>query len=336
MKPLEYNVLNSMEIERDNVYVVSHDIRLGLCCLNTTLRAQKPAIFSSRRMIVRTIKEHGIELLKQKIRMNLEDVLKMIEWNQQNDIHVFRLSSELFPHYSNEQIENYSMEFAQDLLTKIGDLSRKYHHRITFHPSHFNVLGTPNDKTLQKTICDLGYHAEMLDRMSLGKDSVMVVHGGGLYDDKQLTMTRWCERYNDLPKAIKKRLVLENCEKCFNIEDCLTISQKVGIPVVFDTHHFECYKKIHPEEQFESPSYYIPMILRSWNRRGIRPKFHVSEQGSGKIGHHSDYIETIPDYLMEIPEKYDVEIDIMIEAKKKELAIKKLYAKYERLKFEYL
>ena len=40
----------------------------------------------------------------------------------------------------------------------------------------------------------------------------------------------------------------------------------------------------------------------------------MSEQG-GK-GHRSDYIETIPEYL-EIPEKYGVEIDIMIEAKQK-------------------
>ena len=60
----------------------------------------------------------------------------------------------------------------------------------------------------------------------------------------------------------------------------------------------------------------------------IKPKFHVSEQGEGRCGHHSDYIEVIPDYLLEIPEKYGVNIDIMIEAKKKELAIFKIYKKY--------
>ena len=69
-------------------------------------------------------------------------------------------------------------------------------------------------------------------------------------------------------------------------------------------------------------------ILNTWKRRGIKPKFHVSEQGSGRTGHHSDYIEVIPNYLLEIPEKYGCDIDIMIEAKKKELAIFKLYTKY--------
>ena len=73
------------------------------------------------------------------------------------------------------------------------------------------------------------------------------------------------------------------------------------------------------------------MILETWKKKGIKPKFHVSEQGSGKIGHHSDYIDILPNYLLEIPEKYGVNIDIMIEAKMKELAIFKLYKKYPEL-----
>ena len=71
-------------------------------------------------------------------------------------------------------------------------------------------------------------------------------------------------------------------------------------------------------------------VLDSWCKAGekIKPKFHVSEQGSGRCGHHSDFIETIPEYLMEIPKKYNIKIDIMIEAKAKEAAIFKLYEKY--------
>ena len=62
--------------------------------------------------------------------------------------------------------------------------------------------------------------------------------------------------------------------------------------------------------------------------KNIKPKFHISEQGSGRCGHHSDYIETIPNYLLEIPEKYNTEFDILVEAKMKEQAIFKLYRKY--------
>ena len=158
----------------------------------------------------------------------------------------------------------------------------------------------------------MGYQYET----ELGKDSVLVIHGGGVYGDKPGAIKRWVENYCKLPQIVRNRLVLENCEKCYSIIDCLKISNLVSkasgdkLPVVLDTHHFECYKKLHPKESFLDPSEYIELILETWTDKGVKPKFHVSEQGSGKIGHHSDYIE------------------IMIEAKKKELSIQKLYDKY--------
>jgi len=211
---------------------------------------------------------------------------------------------------------------------EIGILSKKYNQRLTFHPGQYNVIASPNFEVFENTKLDLDYHASVLDLMELDQNSVMVIHGGGVFKDKEKTKTRWCERYNLLPEHIKKRLVLENCEKNFSIQDCLDISDIVNIPIVFDTHHFECYKLLHPNEIFKDPEYYIPFILKTFERKNIKPKFHVSEQGSGKTGHHSDYIETIPNYLLDIPKKYGVNIDIMIEAKMKELAIFKLYEKY--------
>ena len=303
-------------------------IQLGLCCLNTVLRAQKPPVFASRKMIIRTIKEKGIDTLKEKIIQNLKDVLTMMDWNEEHGIKVFRLSSELFPHKSNPKVENYDFDFAIDLLKQIGEKSKEYNQRLTFHPGQYNVVGTPNKNTFLQTCSDLKYHADVLDLMGLDKNSVMVVHGGGLYGDKEAAIERWCAQYYELPENVRNRLVLENCEKCFSIRDCLRISERVGIPVVFDTHHFECYKILHPDENFADPSVYIPLILETWIKKGVKPKFHVSEQGAGRCGHHSDYIEVIPNYLLDIPEKYSVEIDIMIEAKMKEKAIFKLYTKY--------
>ena len=303
-------------------------IQLGLCCLNICMREQTPSVFSSRKMIIRTVKEKGINVLKEKIIQNLKDTLKLIEWNELNGIKVFRLSSELFPHKTNPKVEDYDYDFALDLLKQIGQLARKYNQRLTFHPGQYNVVGTPDKKAFNHTVEDLKYHADLLDFMGMDESSVMVVHGGGVYGDKEKTKERWCRQYNMLPENVKKRLVLENCERCFSIKDCLEISRKINIPVVFDTHHFECYKKLHPDEKFKSASFYMLFILNSWKRRGIKPKFHISEQGSGRCGHHSDYIEVIPNYLLKIPEKYGVDIDIMVEAKMKEKAIFKLYDKY--------
>jgi UV DNA damage endonuclease len=307
------------------------EIQLGLCCLNTILREQKPPIFSSRSIILKTFEKKGIEFLKEKIIDNLNDTLKLIEWNEENGIKVFRLSSDLFPHKSNPLAPQYSFDFAEDLLKQIGNKSREYNQRLTFHPGQYNVIGTPTREVFLKTCIDLKYHADVLDLMEMNQDSVMVIHGGGVYKDKEKTIDRWCSQYYELPENVKKRIVLENCEKNFSIVDCLKVSKRINIPVVFDSHHFECYKILHPDEKFLEPKEYMKDILETWSKRGIKPKFHVSEQGSGKCGHHSDYIEEIPEYLLEIPKLYNINIDIMIEAKMKEQAIFKLYQKYPQL-----
>ena len=50
------------------------------------MRAQNPSVFSSRKMIMRTIREKGIFALKQRIIENLKDTIKLIEWNEENGI----------------------------------------------------------------------------------------------------------------------------------------------------------------------------------------------------------------------------------------------------------
>ena len=90
---------------------IERPIQLGLCCLNISLKKQKPPVYSSRRMIVRIVNEKGIDELKQRILQNLDDLLIMIQWNEDNGIKVFRLSSELFPHKTNPKVPDYDFEF---------------------------------------------------------------------------------------------------------------------------------------------------------------------------------------------------------------------------------
>ena len=306
-------------------------LRLGLCCLNLELREQKPSVYASRSCIQSTIEKNGIEFAQSLAMANIRDLFTMMQWNYENGIEVFRLSSDIFPHITNHAVDicKYNLDFAEGILGKLGKFAESRGQRITFHPGQFNVLGTPHSDVLQKTMYELHIHAQILDYMNCPADSVMVIHGGGVYGNKRETMDRWCKNYMKLPEDTRKRLVLENCEKNFNIEDCLEISSRCGVPVVLDNHHYYCYNQIHPES---SPKYdistYIPMVLDTWTSKGMRPKVHISEQGSGKTGHHSDYISALPDYYLEIPEKYGIGVDIMIEAKKKEQAIFRLYNKH--------
>ncbi len=318
-------------------------VQLGLCCINTLLASQIPKVFCSRKPTIQTIKKEGIKYLKNKALENCMDLEKMIHWNAKNGIRAMRISSDLFPHISNIKIKSkkrheknprtlaYSLNFATDILARIGRIARLNKLRLTFHPSQFNVLGTSDPNVLLNTLIDLRYHARILDLMHCDQNSVMIIHGGGLYGNKTASVDRWIENYNLMPACVKRRLVLENDERYFSIKDCLEISKKINIPVVFDTHHFECYKILHPDEHFKDPYDYIELILDTWKMKNIKPKFHVSEQGTGKVGHHSDYIETIPGYLLEIPQIYGQSVDVMIEAKMKEQAIFHLYDLYPQL-----
>lgn len=326
---LQRQIVNSLEPKLD--FEFSSDwliqpIQLGLCCKNTILQAQK--IHCGHKPKLETILTRGMDYLLAAARQNLQDVLHMIEWNHQHGIRVFRMSSEIFPHKSNPKLSGYSLDQFQTTLQQIGNLARKYGQRLTFHPDHFNVIGTPDQTTFQKTIDDLDWQAETLDRMGMDNNSVMVIHGGGLYGNKSETIERWVKQFHLLPDRVKRRIVLENCERVFNIVDCLAISQQIHRPVVFDLHHHHCYQILHPHYVFESIETFIQPVLETWTQLNIKPKFHLSEQGEGKIGHHSDYIIDIPICLLEIPQKYHISIDIMIEAKMKEQAIFTLWKTY--------
>lgn len=99
---------------------------------------------------------------------NLADLKTIIEWNERHGIRFFRMSSQIFPHMENPLVaekDRYDLSFAMDVLQEVGDLARKYGHRLTFHPSHFNQLGAVPGKVLDGTFADLRMHADILDAM---------------------------------------------------------------------------------------------------------------------------------------------------------------------------
>lgn len=307
--------------------ILSQKLRLGLCCINTILRTQKPPIFCSRTC---SRKNFTIEIAKKKALQNIEDIIKLIEWNEQNNIRCFRLSSDIFPHFVDDQTQAYSIDFAKPLLLQVGQIAKKYGHRILMHPGQYHQVGAQNPEIFEKTKISLAHHAEILDCMGIDDNGVLIVHGGGVYESKENTKKRWIEQFHLLPSNVKKRLVIENCERSYSTEDCLEISQKCGIPVVFDFHHYYCWSLIHGHGTQKSITELIPDLIKSWGIR--RVLMHISEQAPGKkIGAHSDYVEKLPKELFDAIFQYNIAIDLEIEAKMKEQAILLLYYKYPTL-----
>ncbi len=58
---------------------------------------------------------------------------------------------------------------------------------------------------------------------------------GGVYGNKPRAMARFAEQYKDLDEAVKRRLVIENDDTSYHINDVLELGAKLTIPVVMIT-----------------------------------------------------------------------------------------------------
>jgi UV DNA damage endonuclease len=292
---------------------------LGYACINSELEKKK--IFTSRTMRLKTLLEKGTPYVRELVHKNLTDLQTIIEWNAEHDVHLFRLSSQMFPFASHPE-HGYKLGFADKQLKEIGVYAKKHKIRLTMHPSHFNNLASPSESVIRNTLLDLKHHCEILDRMKLDKNSVLVLHGGGTYGDKAAAIERMRMNLKKLPKPVLKRLVFENDEMNYNIEDLLPLSEEFKIPIVCDFHH----DSINPSPK--TIDKYFDRVFRVWDVRKIKPKVHVSNSCPGITTSqnvtdrrkHSDHIK----FLHKPLQKIKIPIDVMLECKLKEQSIKLL------------
>jgi UV damage endonuclease UvdE len=243
------------------------------------------------------------------------------------------MSSEMFPFASHpDYYKLYDLDQFKEMLQEIGDLARYYKQTLTFHPGQYNQLTSHRESVVEKSIIDIDLHAKILDMMGCGKDSVIVIHGGSKYDGKEEALKRLCNNFFKLSESSQRRLVLENCEMAYSIEDLLPVSEKLKIPIVIDYHHhnINC-GSIKSTDDLNMITF---KVLKIWESRGIIPLFHLSESRKGvKVTDnvtirraHSDYVEQLPESLIYILNK-GVQINLDIEAKMKEQSVLHLQKK---------
>jgi len=155
-------------------------------------------------------------------------------------------------------------------LRAFGAKARAYDIRLSFHPSQYVLLNAPNPDLTEKSIWDLSSQAEMLDRMGLDDEAVMITHVGGVYNDHEASRARWVDGWNRCPEHVKRRLVLENDDLRFSAADVLGIHERTGVRLIFDYQHFWCLnpERLDMRETFER-------FLATWPT-GVRPKMHFS------------------------------------------------------------
>jgi len=269
-------------------------------------------------MIKKTFKERGISYASELGLQNCRDLIEIIKWNHKNGINFFRLSSDLFPwasEYNLKDLPHYTR--IKTLLAGAGHLAQKYGQRITSHPGPFNVLVSPKDHVVENTITDLTTHGEVFDLLGLSRTpyNKLNIHCNGVYGDKISAMDRFCKNFERLPESVRTRLTVENDDKgsMYSVKDLMYIHERIGIPIVFDYHHHKfCTGGLTEEEA-------LRLAVSTWG--DIKPVVHYSESKS--LHENNDKIkpQAHSDYISSVPNTYGLDVDVMVEAKAKELSI---------------
>ena len=206
------------------------------------------------------------------LKCSLEGVDAILDYLAKVGIDMYRFSSDLAPYATHPDMPQFHNMVAESdaELAALGKKARALDFRLSFHPSQFVLLNSPDPELTAKSIWDLSSQAEMLDRMGLDDEAVMVTHVGGVYDDREASRARWIEGWEKCPDHVRRRLVLENDDIRFSAADVLWIHERTGVRLIFDYQHFWC---LNPERLDMRAT--LERFLASWPA-GVRPKIHFS------------------------------------------------------------
>jgi UV DNA damage endonuclease len=294
-------------------------MKLGYACINSTLQ-RAGGITTNRGMRQKTFNEKGLDYVSELALQNCRDLVNIVKWNEEMGIKLFRMSSDIFPwmtFYEFEQLPDYNQII--NTLKGVGQLADKYGQRLTFHPSHFNALGSPNPIVVEKAVKELNKHGEIMDIMGLSATvyNKINIHVGGAYGDKKSTLNRWCDNFNKLNDSTQKRLTIENDDKAnmYSVGELYWgIHKVVGIPIVFDYYHHKfCTGGLSEQEA-------LLVAAKTWPK-GITPCCHYSESRRKEHLDESIKAQAHSDRIVDAIQTYGLDIDVVVEAKHKELAV---------------
>jgi len=299
---------------------------IGYCCIpmgcNVGLK-KKDQITVNRGMVRRTFDAKGLPYVSELVIENLKDTLKVLDYNLSVGIYIYRLSSDSFPwmsEYEFSDLPNFNV--IKNLMTQIGDKIKSNAIRTSYHPGPFNVLASENDSVVEKTIKELNKHAELMDLMGLDQTTFypINIHINTTKPTCEEAAQRFVDRFSLLSDSCKKRLTLENDDSPnqYSVKMLYDmVHTKIGIPIVFDQHHFN----YGPQDQSMEEA--LRLAHSTWSTRAMT---HMSssktlEDTSGKQIAHADYI-------YEEIKTFGLDFDTELECKKKDLALLRYRAQF--------
>lgn len=300
-------------------------IQFGYACMNTILREEN--IFTGRTMRKSTFEKDGLAAASKINLLNVQDLLKIVQWNNENNIKVFRMSSDIFTWNSEYDLEDLpDYEEIKLTLELIGKTARDNNQRLSSHPGAYNVLASLNESTVNNTIDFLNKVSIFMDLMQMPRTPYckINIHIGGAYGDKEAAMQRFNDNFKRLLPSTQSRLTIENDDKAsmYSVKDLYYgIYKKINIPIVFDYHHHKFNTGDQTEEQA------LKLASKTWPK-DVKQCTHYSESMAEKENVLNKKPQAHSNFIYDKVNDYGLDIDCVIEAKMKEQALLNYIQKY--------
>jgi UV DNA damage endonuclease len=295
-------------------------MKIGYPCLNRSIDCTPSRTFR--------LASYSPERLAATVGLNLECLGRLLGYNREKGLLFFRITSDLVPFASHPVCafpwhEEFAARFAA-----LGRLIRRSAMRISMHPDQFTLINSPSEDIFRRSAAELAYHARVLDLLGLDNTARIQIHAGGVYNDKPAGIDRFCRRFEQLPEAARRRLVVENDDRLYDLADCLAISRRTSIPVLFDSFHHQLHNR------GEDMATALGLASATWKKDDGRPMVDYSSQKKGeRAGSHAESID-LKDFARFIRAAGDLDFDIMLEIKDKEksaLLARKQLVKMKRI-----
>lgn len=279
-------------------------MRVGYPCINWTIGCKGDRTFR-----LNSFQEARFVMT---VANNLDCLAQMLAYNVNQRLLFFRISSNLIPFASHPVCNLDWKHIFAEQFQKIGAFIKSRHIRISMHPGQFTVLNSPHPKVFQNSLSELEYHVQVLDALDLDPTAKIQIHIGGVYGDKSASMQRFCERFRQLDAALQRRLVIENDDQNFNVDDGLAIYQAVGIPILFDAFHHS----VLPGNLDLSTA--LARTAQTWAMTDGIPMVDYSSQAPHQsVGKHCQSID-LDDFAHFLRQTTPIDFDVMLEIKDKE------------------
>jgi UV DNA damage endonuclease len=279
-------------------------MKIGYPCINITVGCTSGHTFR--------LKSYSEDRLKDTVKTNLQCLKQTLQYNKEHSLLFFRVCSGLVPFASHPvNTFNWQQHFKDDFKA-MGEYIKQNGFRISVHPDQFTLINSLDEEIFERSKKELNYHAQILDLMQLDTSAKIQIHVGGAYGNKPQSIQTFVKRYKLLDDEITRRLVIENDDRLFNVDDCLGISSQTGIPVLFDFFH---HKVNHCSENGE---FDFKLISKTWkDKDGLPMVDYSSQKPEGKLGQHTQSID-LADFEVFLKSTRPFDFDVMLEIKDKE------------------